>query len=141
MRRRAERRRLRPGINLTPMLDILFNLLFFLMLISRLREAPVDMRVRLPEASAASARAEEDRPLAITLDAGGGVFFDNRVVADSELELELAVRARDGLNEVLIRGDRRVDYGRVVAVMDLCKRAGIRSVLLDLERAAEPVEE
>ena len=76
----------------------------------------------------------QEPPPAITLDPAGRVYFKGRPIVDAELELELHHIAGKGGREISIRGDRRVDYGRVVEVMDICRRSGILDIALELER-------
>jgi len=54
-----------------------------------------------------------------------------------EIELELRHMAGAGKREVTIRGDERVDFGRVVQVMDWCKFSGMTAVTLDMRRAGQ----
>jgi biopolymer transport protein ExbD len=124
------------GVNLTPMLDMIFNLLFFFVLATQIRQETAQMEVRLPSTATQSAARELTRPLAVTLDSAGKIFFNDREMVEAELALELHALAAKGQKEIFIRGDERVDYGRVVTVMDVCKRAGLGSVLLDLKSAA-----
>jgi len=130
------RTRMMPGFNLTPMLDMVFYLLFFFILATKMRDESARLDVRLPASATAPAAADRERRPALTLDAQGRVFFKNRPMLHEELALELAHLAGQGVKEIAIRGDERVVYGRVVEVMDWCKQAGMKTVLLDLRRPA-----
>ena len=128
--------RLTPGIALTPMLDVIFNLIFFFILATTIRDETFQMSILLPSSGSAGQSVEEQAP-AITLDPEGRTYFKGRPMVDAELELELNYIAGKGGREIAIRGDRRVDYGRVVEVMDICRRSGILDIALELELPQE----
>ena len=130
------RTRMTPGFNLTPMLDMVFYLLFFFILATKMRDESARLDVRLPASATAPAAAERDRRPALTLDAQGRVFFQSRPMIREQLEMELVRLVGKGQKEIAIKGDERVGYGRVVEVMDWCKQAGMKTVLLDLRRSA-----
>ncbi|MCL5271318.1 MAG: biopolymer transporter ExbD, partial [bacterium] len=92
MSRRTARSRksgLEPGINLTPMLDMIFNLLFFFVLATQIRTNARQMEVQLPEAGSAVAADEKKAPPVVTLDAKGNIYFNERPVVEEELALYL----------------------------------------------------
>ncbi|MEN6624869.1 MAG: biopolymer transporter ExbD [Candidatus Sumerlaeia bacterium] len=127
--RPRRRRKLTPGINLTPMLDIVFNLLFFFVMTTEIRQGATQLQVRLPEASSASKVAPVPVPT-LTLDAQGRIFYESQPVGDAELELVLRGVAQKGGHEVRLRGDETVDLGRAVKVMDLCRKTGLNMSLM-----------
>lgn len=128
-----QRRRsiLAPGINLTPLLDVIFNLLFFFLLATTLRNEEAQTEITLPDSDMA-VRADSGQ-LAIDLNAQGEIFYQGRPMVAEELELEMIALVQEGETEVLIRGDRDVGLGKVYAVMDLCRRAGLKAVSLQAE--------
>lgn len=131
---RRRRSALPPGINLTPLLDTIFNLLFFFMLATTIRNEAYELSVHLPTAGAAVPAEREQPPPTITVDAEGHTWFQDRMVVPEELELELTVLAGRAVDEIIVRGDRDAQYGNVIRIMDLARQAGIKSVLLDAER-------
>jgi len=131
------RTRMMPGFNLTPMLDMVFYLLFFFILATKMRDESARLDVRLPASASAPAASDRERPPALTLDAQGRLFFQNRPMIREQLALELARLLGKGEKEIAIKGDERVGYGRVVEVMDWCRQAGMKAVLLDLRRPAK----
>lgn len=127
--RPRRRRRLSAGINLTPMLDIVFNLLFFFVMSTEIKSGMGQLSMRLPQASSA-ARAQPAPIPTLTLDQAGQIFYESRPVADSELELVLRSVAQKGGREVRLRGDERADLGKAVKVMDLCRKTGLSLSLI-----------
>ena len=73
-------------------------------------------------------------PIIFSIKADGRLFVDldntgDVEVADMDLPATLLrARQRDADVPILIRGDQKVDYGRVVTVMAAMKQAGIPSV-------------
>ena len=128
--RRGGRRRTRAmsEINVTPMVDVMLVLLIIFMVTAPLLTSGVE--VDLPDA-ASSAVKTEDEPLAVSVNAQGGIF-----VQDTEVTLEtLAPRiaATIGRNEdlrIFVRGDKAIDYGRVMQVVGAIHAAGYRKVAL-----------
>lgn len=133
LRRGASRRRKIPnGINLTSLLDAIFNLVFFFLLVTTLRREEGQARVQLPQSETATAIPAE--LMTISIDASGRIFFADREVQEADLERELERVALGGVREVTIRGDSEVGLGRVYAVMDICRRSGLDAVSLQAEK-------
>lgn len=123
----ARRRRiLGPGINLTPLLDAILNLTFFFLVATTLRKQEGKLNVALPPSETASTASGSTKPT-VTLDSQGKIFFEDRELSESEFETRMRQIVADGKLEVDIRGDKTVEFGRVVRVMDLCKKSGVQA--------------
>ena len=115
-------------INVTPMVDVMLVLLIIFMVTAPLLTSGVE--VDLPDAVSTEITGE-DEPLAVSVNAQGSIF-----VQDTEVTLEtLAPRlaAVSGRNEdlrIFVRGDRAIDYGRVMQVVGAINAAGYRKVAL-----------
>lgn len=124
---RVRRRRLLgPGINLTPLLDAILNLTFFFLVATTLRKQEGKLNVALPPAETATASVGATKP-SVTLDAEGKIFFEDKEFTEDEFEARMRELVAEGNLEVDIRGDKTVEFGRVVRVMDLCKKAGMEA--------------
>ena len=126
-------------INVTPMVDVMLVLLIIFMVTAPLLATGV--QVDLPETKAAP--LDQDRePIAISIDASGTVFVDETPVPNEALGARLEQIARSSSEEggprIFLRGDRALDYGRVMAVMGEINRAGLRRVSLVSTAAPEP---
>lgn len=121
------------------MLDIVFNLLFFFVMTTEIRQGVTQLQVRLPEASSASKIQPAPIPT-LVLNAQGQITYDGRPVADAELELVLRGVAQSGGHEVRLRGDERVDLGRAVKVMDICRKTGLGLSILTQAPGGRPPE-
>ncbi len=119
-------------INVTPFVDVMLVLLIVFMITAPL--LTVGVPVDLPKTNA-KAISEPDEPLVVTVNAEGQIF-----IQDSEVELvNLAPRLK-AITEnkpdtrIYVRGDRTVDYGRIMAVMGTVSVAGFTRVALITER-------
>jgi len=137
-RRRGGGRRTRPmsDINVTPMVDVMLVLLVIFMVTAPL--LTVGVQVDLPK-TRANLIAGEDEPLAVSIDAAGNVFLQ-----DTEIGIENLVPRLRAITEnnpdvrVFVRGDKTVDYGRVMEVMGTLNAAGYRKVALIAELPTGP---
>jgi biopolymer transport protein ExbD len=134
---RHHRRRLQPGINLTPMLDVLFNLIFFFILATNIRDESLQMEISLPRVRSATTADEADRIPVVTIGAAGAIEFKGRTMVEEEFQLELRALVRDGVRHVRLRCDEMAPTGQAVRVMDACKLAGLEGCLLDALPASD----
>jgi biopolymer transport protein ExbD len=120
------------GFPMTPMIDIVLQLLIFFMLISRY--LPPTLNVELPQASSAVA---QDRPaLSIAIDAEGRLSVDGRDTVWDGLSAMLA--GRDPETVVRISADRQVDYAYVVRALDAAAQASLPHVALEMQPEGQP---
>jgi len=95
------------------------------------------VKVDLPQSVAKAVDSQDRETLVVTIDRSGRYYLDDRRVTPAELQRKVQgiLRARPQ-TPVLIRGDRRVDYGQVVRAMALLQAAGAPSVGLITETPA-----
>jgi len=130
--RRGRRGRGRGGpmseINVTPLVDVMLVLLIIFMVTAPMLTAGVP--IDLPD-SQAEALKEEKREITVSMDGEGRLFLDDQELAPGELAERLA-NVDKGANAplVVLRADRTLDYGRVVAVMGELNAAGFKSISL-----------
>jgi len=132
MRKTRLRRRPMSEINVVPYIDVMLVLLVIFMVTAPLITQGV--KVELPQADAEVIAGEATEPVVITVDQFGDLYLD---VGDNKNEpvdpetLMLRVRAVLKYNPdvpIMVKGDRAVDYGRVVEAMVLAQAAGAPSV-------------
>jgi biopolymer transport protein TolR len=132
--RPARRRRPLSEINVTPFVDVMLVLLIVFMVTAPLLTAGVP--VDLPK-TRAQALGQDREPLSVTVKRDGKVYIQNTPVAEDELVAKLAAIAANGYDQrIFVRGDRAVDYGRVMSVMGLLSAAGFTHIGLvtDVEK-------
>lgn len=119
------------GVNLTPMIDMVFLLLiFFLAATTFAKEEEVQMALDLPKA-ASGARAERPRPIVVNIGRDGALTVDGRRVELESLRERLEAAAQGGREqEVVIRGDTQVHFGVVAKALDACRLARLNKVAI-----------
>ncbi|CAN7409644.1 TonB system transport protein ExbD [Pararhizobium sp. LjRoot235] len=121
-------------INVTPFIDVMLVLLIIFMVAAPL--ATVDMKVDLPQSAAQSAK-RDDKPVFVTLKADLSLALGNEETRRENFVAELN-RITEGNTHarILLRADKAVDYGELMAVMNLIQRAGYTKIgLVGLEAA------
>ncbi len=115
-------------VNLTPMIDVVFQLLLFFLVASKFAEDERELNIVLPHASEARPLTTKPDLLFVNVDAQGRYFIGREEFDSKGLEAKLRqVSANNpGQQTVEIRADRQCRWEFVVAVMNLCNKAGIR---------------
>ena len=117
-------------INVTPFVDVMLVLLIIFMV-------TVGVQVDLPESSADSL-PEEQEPLTLTINSKGEIFIqESKVEFDSIIEKILAVSKNRTDTRIYVRGDKTINYGRVLEVMGMLSGSGFTKVAL----ISEPLKE
>jgi biopolymer transport protein ExbD len=110
-------------INITPMLDLAYVLLVIFIIMTT--ASVQGIKVNLPKASNAPSLAKPTTK-AITITETGQIFLDAYPVTLEELEARL--RQQKALTPdfpVVIKGDARIQYEKVVEVLDMLGRVEI----------------
>ena len=115
--RRARRR---SAIDLTPLIDVVFQLLVFFILTSSFVQPSV--RLELPVGSVVD--EADTRPVRLELGSRGALFVDGEAVTAEGLEEALRSAMADGRNAVRLTGDKDMPYSAFVGALDAARRAG-----------------
>ena len=127
-RERGRRARRRPmsEINVTPFVDVMLVLLIVFMVTAPL--LTVGVPVDLPKTRAQSL-GQDREPLSVTVKRDGKIYIQNSPVTEDELVAKLTAIAANGYDQrIFVRGDRSVDYGKVMEVMGLLSAAGFTHI-------------
>jgi biopolymer transport protein TolR len=115
-------------INVTPFVDVMLVLLVIFMVAAPMMTTGVT--VDLPSSKADPVQGN-DEPLSITVNAKGEVYLQNTKVEIAALGEKLkAITGEKKETRIFIRGDKGVDYGRVMSVMGALNAAGFTKVAL-----------
>ena len=117
--------------NVVPMIDIMLVLLIVFMLTAHLI-AKRAIEVELPRASQGT--AVKTTTLSITMKADGQIFLgDTPTSADAlRAAVDAAVKV-DPHTQVVIAGDKKVEYGRIVWVLDLVKSLKVTAFAIQID--------
>tara|TARA_Y100000590_G_scaffold453205_1_gene597838 strand:+ start:211 stop:624 length:414 start_codon:yes stop_codon:yes gene_type:complete len=122
-------------INVTPFVDVMLVLLIIFMVTAPL--LTVGIQVDLPETSA-DTLAEETEPLTLTINAKGEIFIQETKVEYEKIVAKiLAVSNNRTDTRIYVRGDKTINYGRVLEIMGMLSGAGFSKVAL----ISEPYKE
>ena len=114
---------IKSGIDLTPMIDIVFNLLIFFMVGSTIVETP-QIEISLPKSSSAVG-AEKNENIVITISKDGQKYINGYLVEDLDVNLADLAKTEGELEKpVEIRSDEDVKTQVLISVIDSVKNAG-----------------
>ena len=132
---RRERRRPMAEINVVPYIDVMLVLLVIFMITTPLLSQGV--KVDLPQATA-QALGSAKEPIVVSVDAQGNYYLNlavdpsqpiDAITLSNRVSAELRSDAQQGqTQQVLVKGDEHVDYGKVMQAMVLLQQAGASSV-------------
>lgn len=135
---RGRRGRPMSEINVTPFVDVMLVLLIVFMVTAPL--LTVGVPVDLPQ-TRAKQLGEDREPLAVTIDNGGKIFLQNTPIAADDLVPKLMAISNNGYNQrIFVRGDKAVDYGKVMQVMGLLNSAGFTRIGLVTDAIKKPLQ-
>ena len=118
-------------INVTPLVDVMLVLLVVFMVTAPL--LTVGVPVDLPQTQAPPIN-EPKEPLSITVNRDGAVFLqDANVPIESLVDKLQAVTGNNPEAILYVRGDKDINYGKVLEVMSLISNAGFHKVSLVAE--------
>jgi len=132
---RFRRRRFTPiaEINVTPLVDVMLVLLIIFMITAPLLQ--VGVPVDLPKTSAQQVGGK-DEPLVVSVNSKDEVFLGETKFELAELSAKLkAVHEEKPDQRVFIRGDKAINYGRMMEVMGVVIDSGFRQLGLLGEQA------
>ena len=133
--RSTRKRRCIAEINVVPYVDVMLVLLVIFMVTTPLIAQGV--KVELPTATTQPLPQEKSTPVVVTVDAQGALYLSialkpsNPITADALMNEVSAALARDPKRQVVVRGDKHVNYDYVIQVMALLQKAGVASVGLE----------
>ena len=120
------RRRAMAEINVTPFVDVMLVLLIVFMVTAPL--LTVGVPVDLPK-TRAPALGQDKEPLSVTIAKDGSIFLQKLKVSEDDLVPKLTAISNNGYDQrIFVRGDKTVDYGKVMEVMGMLSAAGFTHI-------------
>ena len=115
-------------INVTPFVDVMLVLLVIFMVTAPL--LTVGVQIDLPKTHS-SVIEGSDEPLAVSIDSGGVIFLQDTEVDIGSLVPRLNLITENNKDiRIFVRGDKSVNYGRVMSVMGRINAAGYAKVAM-----------
>ena len=130
-RRKHSRYRPMSDINVTPFVDVMLVLLIVFMVTAPL--LTVGVPIDLPKTKA-NALSNPEEPLVVSINARGEIFIQESAVELVNVVPRLvAITSAKADTRIYVRGDRKVNYGRIMEVMGRVNSAGFTRVALIAE--------
>lgn len=131
------KRRSKREVNLTPMIDIIFNLLIFFLITAVISQK--GLNIKLP--SAATAEKRPPKSLEITVTKDNVITFNGTVVKKDDVLKELKKEkelATDEKHDVItLKADETAHFGLFIFVMDTARKLGFENLAIAAERKME----
>ena len=129
-------RRQELGIDVTPLIDIVFQLVLFFMISTTFDDSP-RIDIELPESSSSNI-LRESQNIEIWISDGGKAFVDRVPIEDGALREQI----QSGLNSnpgmmLIIKADKKVGHGRVVELLDLAQELGVKKLSIGAQGNSE----
>lgn len=125
-------------INVVPYIDVMLVLLIIFMVTAPMLTQGI--KVDLPVLDADPVQSDnQDEPIIVSIDLNGAYYLDMSDDAKKPQELAQILKNVSSIlsqkpeTSVLVRGDKRVEYGAVVSLMSALQTAGAKGVGLITE--------
>jgi biopolymer transport protein TolR len=128
----VKRRNLISDINVVPYIDVMLVLLVIFMISAPLMVQGI--QVNLPQASSEALPVTNNEPLIVSIDKNGELFLETDSTKDTSLSLEelnfsvTKIFESNPNLQVVIRGDGKVQYEKVMTVMAELQMAGATDI-------------
>lgn len=114
------------GINVAPLIDVIFILVIFFMVSSTLI-IHKGMLVKLPKAK--NVKSVTQAKLVVYITKEGNIFVNEDEISLVDLKSKIAEFIKlTNKRDVTIKADKEIIYGEVIKVIDICKEAGILNI-------------
>lgn len=131
-RRRASRRRDGEdgGLDLTSLLDVIFNLIFFFIVATNLREDERFFELVLPQASEGQTVREPERLPEIAVSKDGTLALNGQTLPPEQLEEQLkTLLSRDPSRRAVMSADADATVQQTTVALDILQRAGVTNLV------------
>src|SRR3990167_2854429 len=131
-------------INVVPFIDVMLVLLVVFMITAPLLTQGV--KVNLPQTTAKAMPEQQNEPMIVTVNAAGEFYLNlsdkpsqpiTARMLSSLAASQLVPVPNVPQRPVLVRGDKNVNYGKVIEAMVLLQQAGAKSVGLSTQPAPD----
>ena len=125
---KSRSRSLMSEINVTPFVDVMLVLLIVFMVTAPM--LTVGVPVNLPN-SEADSLPDDQEPLTLSINSKGEIFIQDTKVGFSELVPKLLAISKNRTDtRIYVRGDKNINYGRVMEIMGKLSGSGFSKVAL-----------
>ena len=128
MRKNQKFKKTMSDINVTPFVDVMLVLLIIFMVTAPLLTSGI--KINLPESSVILKNEKKD-PVTVSINSKGEIFIQKKKISKEQLIKKLSVLKKNNKNlKIYIKGDKKLDYGKVMDLMNLINSSGFKKVAL-----------
>jgi biopolymer transport protein ExbD len=126
------------GMNLVPLIDVLFILLIFFIVTFAMARFETELNISVPAAENTESNQRKVGETIVNIRADGTIVVNNLVLDEQNLMTRMADIARvDRKRAVIIRGDQTSQFKHIVRVLDVIHRAGLYHVSFAAQQTAK----
>ena len=115
-------------INVTPFVDVMLVLLIIFMVTAPLLTSGI--KINLPESSSVLKNEKKD-PVTVSINSKGEIFIQKKIFSKNQLIEKLSLLKKNNQNlKIYIKADKKLDYGKVMDLMNLINQSGFKKVAL-----------
>ena len=128
MKKKFRNKRTMSEINVTPFVDVMLVLLIIFMVTAPLLTSGI--KINLPESSSVLKNEKKD-PVTVSINSKGEIFIQKKKFSKDQLINKLSLLKKNNQNlKIYIKGDKKLDYGKVMDLMNLINQSGFKKVAL-----------
>ena len=128
MKKKISNKRTISEINVTPFVDVMLVLLIIFMVTAPLLTSGI--KINLPESSSVLKNEKKD-PVTVSINSKGEIFIQKKKFSKDQLINKLSLLKKNNQNlKIYIKGDKKLDYGKVMDLMNLINQSGFKKVAL-----------
>ena len=128
MKKKFRNKRTMSEINVTPFVDVMLVLLIIFMVTAPLLTSGI--KINLPESTAVLKNEKKD-PVTVSINSKGEIFIQKKKFSKDQLINKLSLLKKNNQNlKIYIKGDKKLDYGKVMDLMNLINQSGFKKVAL-----------
>lgn len=130
MARRRVKGNVSADINVTPMADIMLVLLIIFMITTPLLQSGITVNLPKAKNPLEAPEAEKKEAVVVAVNREGRLYLAKTQISDSELYDYLLQKfsGSEISREIFLKADQALSYGRVVEVVNNCRRAGVERI-------------
>ena len=119
----------RTGIQLAPMIDVVFLLLIFFIVLWNYARFETEIDISVPAASAGENPERTIGEIVVNVKKEGGIIIEGIERTELEtLEMFKSIVAAYPDQALILRGDKEASFDHIVKVLNLCKEANIWNI-------------
>ena len=119
------------SLDLTPIVDVVFNLLIFFALSLNFSDLTSSLNIKLPKAKSSETLTELQ--IIVSIEKGNKIYINDKLFFYDQVKNYLI--EQDKSKTVVLKADEVIDHGFVVKVMDLIKSSGFEKLGIAVKKS------